>query len=75
MTKKAIYQLTARQILFLALASAFIAVGTMACLINFGNAWQLRDNTNVASAESVPQGISDVSAVSDEQNSIEVYKT
>jgi len=75
MTRKAIYQLTARQILFLALASAFIAVGTMACLSNFGNAWQLRDNTNVALAENIPQGISDASAVSDEQNSIEVYKT
>ena len=75
MTKKAIYQLTARQILFLALASAFIAVGTMACLSNFGNAWQLRDNASVASAENIPQGISDASAVSDEQNSIEVYRT
>ena len=75
MTKKAIYQLTARQILFLALASAFIAVGTMACLSNFGNAWQLRDNASVASAENIPQGISDASTVSDEQNSIEVYRT
>ncbi|MDQ3712304.1 MAG: trypsin-like peptidase domain-containing protein [Acidobacteriota bacterium] len=75
MTRKAIYQLTARQILFLALASAFLAVGTMACLSNFGNAWQLRDNANVASAETIPQGISDASAVSDEQNSIEVYRT
>ncbi len=75
MTRKAIYQLTARQILFLALASAFLAVGTMACLSNFGNAWQLRDNASVASAENVPQGISDASAVSDEQNSIEVYRT
>ena len=76
MTKKAVYQLSARQILFLALASAFIAVGVTACLVNFGNAWQFRENANIASAEStLPAGISEPSAVSDEQNSIEVYKT
>ena len=75
MSKKAVYQLSARQILFLALASAFIAVGTIACLNTFGNAWQFRDNANIALAESAPQGISEPSTVTDEQNSIEVYKT
>lgn len=76
MMKKAVYQLSARQILFLALASAFIAVGVTACLVNFGNNWQFRENANIASAESAPPaGISEPSAVSDEQNSIEVYKT
>lgn len=75
MTKKVVYQLTARQILFLALATAFIAIGTMACLNNFGGAFQLRNNTNVALAESSPAGITEPSAVSDEQNSIEVYRT
>jgi S1-C subfamily serine protease len=76
MTKKAVYQLSVRQILFLALASAFIAVGVTACLINFGNDWQFRENANIASAESTPPvGISEPSAVSDEQNSIEVYRT
>ena len=76
MTKKAVYQLSARQILFLALASAFIAVGVTACLVNFGGNWQFRENANIASAESAPPaGITDPSAVSDEQNSIEVYKT
>jgi len=75
MTKKVVYQLTARQILFLALATAFIAVGTVACLSNFSNALQFRDAKNVALAESAPQGISEPSVVSDEQNSIEVYKT
>ncbi|MCA1624779.1 MAG: trypsin-like peptidase domain-containing protein [Acidobacteria bacterium] len=74
MSKRAIYQLSARQILFLALASALIAVGTMACLSNFGNAWQARETANVASAENAPQGISEPSEVSDEQNSIEVYR-
>lgn len=76
MTKKAIYQLSARQILFLALASAFIAVGVTACLVNFGSNWQFRDGANSALAESAPPaGISEPSAVSDEQNSIEIYKT
>jgi len=75
MSKKAVYQLSARQILFLALASALIAVGTMACLSNFGNAWQVREAANVAMAEDAPAEISEPSAVSDEQNSIEVYRT
>ena len=68
--------MSARQILFLALASAFIAVGVTACLINFGSNWQFRNNANIALAESSPlAGISEPSAVSDEQNSIEVYKS
>ena len=76
MTKKAVYQLTARQILFLALATAFIAVGTVACLSNFTGNWQFTGNrNNVASAENAQQGISEPSVVSDEQNSIEIYKT
>ena len=77
MTKKAVYQLSARQILFLALGSAFIAVGLMACVGTFGGGsmWQARETANVASAENVPQGIAEPSAVSDEQNSIEVYRT
>jgi S1-C subfamily serine protease len=76
MSKKAIYQLSARQILFLAIGSAFIAIATMACLINFGSAWQMRDYANFALAETAPpQEISEPSTVSDEQNSIEIYKT
>lgn len=75
MSKKSIYQLSARQILFLAIGSAFIAIAAMACLVNFGNAWQMRDYANFALAEMAPpQAISDPSVVSDEQNSIEVYK-
>ena len=75
MSKRAVYQLSARQILFLALATAFIAVGTMACLSNLGNALQVRETANVALAEDAPNSISNPSAVSDEQNSIEVYRT
>ncbi len=80
MSKKAIYQLSARQILFLAFASAIIAVGVMALLGNFGSFWQPRNGSSVALAENAPPaetvaGISDPAAVSDEQNSIEVYKS
>ncbi|HXG82572.1 MAG TPA: trypsin-like peptidase domain-containing protein [Pyrinomonadaceae bacterium] len=75
MSKKAIYQMSARQILFLALASALIAVGLVACVSNLGGDWQAREMANTASAETAPAGITEPSAVSDEQNSIEVYRT
>ncbi|HXH69838.1 MAG TPA: trypsin-like peptidase domain-containing protein [Pyrinomonadaceae bacterium] len=75
MSKKAIYYLSARQIIFLALASAFITAGTFIALSNFGSIWQVRDMANVALAEYAASAISDPSVVSDEQNSIEVYKT
>src|SRR5215204_3119536 len=76
MSKKAVYQLSARQIVLLAFASALIAIGTVACLSNFGGLFQFR-NANIASAENAPtpQGISNPTTVSDEQNSIEVYKS
>ncbi|CAN5636668.1 trypsin-like peptidase domain-containing protein [soil metagenome] len=76
MTKKAVYQLSARQILILAFASALIAVGTVACLTNFsGTNWQLKDAANLTSAEETPTAIADPSTVSDEQNNIDVYRT
>jgi S1-C subfamily serine protease len=76
MTKKAVYQLSARQILILAFASALIAVGTVACLTNFnGTNWQLKDPANLTSAEETPTAIADPSTVSDEQNNIDVYRT
>lgn len=80
MSRKALYQLSARQILFLAFGSALVAVGLMACVGSFGgdSVWRARDAANVASAEESAQpaqGITEPSAVSDEQNSIEVYRT
>lgn len=76
MTRKAVYQLSARQILLLAFASALIAVGTVACLSNFGGMnWQSENASNTALAEETPATLSDPSTVSDEQNSIEVYRT
>ena len=76
MSGKAIYQLSARQILFLALFSAIIAAAAMALLINFSGLWRSGEQGNVALAEEAPKpGISDPTTVSDEQNSIEVYRT
>jgi S1-C subfamily serine protease len=74
MNRKSVYQLSARQILLLAFASALIAVGATALLYNLGRFWQARDNSTVSFAEQAPAGISEPSAVSDEQNNIEIYK-
>lgn len=76
MTSKPVYQLSARQLLLLALAAALIAVGATAIVFTLVNVWN-SDSTSKSFAESaaVPAGISDPSQVSDEQNSIEVYKT
>ena len=76
MAQKAVYQLSARQILLIAFASALIAVGVTAGLsLLGGGTFQAQNLNNVARAEDVPKGISDPSAVTDEQNSIEVYRT
>jgi S1-C subfamily serine protease len=75
MSNKSVYQLSARQLLFLALASALIAVGVTVLLYWFGSYWQSNGNLEKAFAESGPSaGIADPSTVSDEENSIEVYK-
>jgi S1-C subfamily serine protease len=74
MNRNSVYQLSARQILLLAFATAIIAVGATALLYNLGRFWQSKDNSAVTFAEQAPAGITDPSAVTDEQNSIEVYK-
>jgi len=73
MSNRSVYQLSARQITLLAVASALIAVGATALLYNLGNFFKGK-GSDISFAESVPAGISDPSAVSDEQNSIEIYK-
>ena len=74
MSQKSLYQLSSRQILLLAFASALIAVGATFLVTNFSGIFQPKE---IALAEeSQPlEGISNPSTVSDEQNSIEVYKT
>lgn len=66
--------MSGRQVLLLAIASALIAVGITAVVYNLGRIWPGGDASNVTFAEAPPAGISDPSTVSDEQNSIEVYK-
>jgi len=77
MTNKPVYQLSARQILLLAFSTALIAVGATALVYSLSHFWPGDSSSGTAFAESaeVPAGISDPSQVSDEQNSIEVYKT
>lgn len=74
MASKSVYQLSARQILLLAFAAALIAVGTTVLLFNFGRTI-FGGGSVVSFAEEIPRGVSDPATVSDEQNSIEVYKT
>jgi S1-C subfamily serine protease len=74
MAKNNVYQMSARQVILLAFASALIAVGVTALVYNFGKFWTSSSNPE-ALAESAPSGISDPSAVSDEQNNIEVYRS
>ncbi|MBC7900020.1 MAG: trypsin-like peptidase domain-containing protein [Saprospiraceae bacterium] len=74
MASKSVYQLSARQILVLALATAMIAVGATALLYTLSNLWSDKDRSGLTFAEAAPLGVSDPSAVTDEQNSIEVYK-
>lgn len=74
MSQKAVYQLSARQILLLAFASALIAVGAVLLVNNFSGLWKTENEVKTSAEENAPPKISDPSAVSDEQNSIEVYK-
>lgn len=75
MSNKVVYQLSGRQLLLLAIASALIAIGATALIFNLSRFWPNGDPSNTAFAEAAPPaGISDPSAVSDEQNTIEVYK-
>ncbi len=75
MNINSVYQISARQILLLAFASALIAVGATALLYSISPFWQAKGVSAIAFSEQAPEGISDPSATSDEQNSIDVYKT
>ena len=74
MNRNSVYQLSARQILLLAFASALIAVGATALLYNIGKFWNSDAGAAVTLAEDAPRNISDPAGVSDEQNNIEIYK-
>jgi S1-C subfamily serine protease len=76
MANRPVYQFSARQILLLAFATSLIAVAATAVLYTVRDSWGTIDPSNSAFAETTtpPAGISDPSQVSDEQNSIEVYR-
>jgi len=75
MASKPVYQMSARQIILLAFAAAIIAVGATALFYSLTNFLREKDQSMLSLAEEAPQGISDPNAVTDEQNSIEVYKS
>lgn len=68
------YQISARQLLMIALLSSVFAAGAVVLFFQFSNRVQ---QNSAASTETLPtpSGISEPSAVTDEQNNIEVYKT
>ncbi len=74
MGQKTLYQLSARQIILLAFASAIIAVGAILSLISFGYFFPNKDLSGIVSAENEPKNTSKISSADDEQNSIQVYK-
>lgn len=73
MANRSVYQMTGRQVILLAFASALIAVGATALIYNLDKFFA-SSGSQTAFAEAAPAGISDPSVVSDEQNSIEVYR-
>ena len=74
MSQKAVYQLSARQILVIAFLSAIFAAGLAILISNYSSFWQEKGSPNV-SAEEPAQDSADLGSLNDEQNSIEVYKT
>ena len=74
MSRKAVYQLSARQVLILALGSALFTAGLMAFLLRSGVEVTSPTRADATFSQDVPAGISDPATVTDEQNSIEVYK-
>ena len=75
MNTKPVYQLSARQIILLGVTTALVAIGVTALVYSIASYWRNINDTSVSFAEAAPAGISDPSAVTDEQNSIEVYKS
>lgn len=75
MASKTVYHVSARQIVLLAFVAAIISVGATILIFSLASFLDQKDQSTVSFAEAAPPGISDPSAVSDEQNSIEVYRT
>lgn len=77
MRQKAIYQLTARQLLLIGVISALLAVVAVFALSRLGIGWNYLSSNESAQktlAEAGKPKIDDPSTVSDEENNIEIYK-
>lgn len=75
MSNKAVYQLSARQILVIAFLSAIFAAGLAVLVNNYGSFFAKSTSPEVAAEEPAVQNLNNPETISDEQNSIEVYKT
>jgi putative serine protease PepD len=75
MASKTVYQMSARQIVLLAFAAAMIALGASAIFYSLTSFLSAKGENFTGFAENAPAGISDPGVVTDEQNSIEVYRT
>lgn len=73
MSEKRVYQLSGRQLIMLAFSAAVIAVASIVGLYFVTNLFAPGGDPTVL-AETVTADISDPASVSDEQNSIEVYR-
>lgn len=74
MTEKHVYQLSGRQLLLLAFSAALIAIGAASAVYFAGTLWTAAPIA-AGSAELTQRAeITDPSAVSDEQNNIEIYR-
>lgn len=76
MSRKTVYQISVKQIMFIALLSALMAVGGVAGFNYFTARIQPVTNAETNSfASDQPARVSDPLTVNDEQNNIEVYRT
>ncbi len=66
------FRISARQILAVAILSAFFAVGAIALMERFTN--RIEPST-AAFTETAPAGVTDPATATDEQNNIEIYRT
>src|SRR6266498_3173947 len=69
--KKAMFRISARQILAIALLSALFSAGLIAVLDRLANRFQPLGS---AFSETTPKGLTDPANATDEQNNIEVYR-
>jgi len=75
MSQKSVYHLSARQILGLAFLSALFAAGIAILVSSYGSFWKDNGSPSVSAEEPPLAELTNPDSITDEQNSIEVYKT